>query len=336
VAPERLKATGCPRYDFCAEPWRRSLPKPSGTQDYILINTNFPTVNPRFSPGPNHEINAMVQAGFDETFARRFIADAGEAQRQVIATMHRLASHFSDLHFVLRPHPFENIAAYDKLAALPNFTVRQENTSIEWLNRARLLLHQNCSTAIEAMMLGLDAVALEWFNTEALRLEPATMVSHLADSESVLFEMVEQARGGRLPPLPAQQETYARQMIENLYLAIDGNSAERVTDAVLQTIEGRKDAAQPQKHLSGRGRVARLARKLLGYRLANQIRTWRGGAGTKQRQAKSFPPADVQLVLARINAVSQAAPAMAEIASTGLGWSVSGASVRICPSGNGR
>src|SRR6185312_721386 len=28
VAADLLHATGCPRYDFCAEPWRGALPKP--------------------------------------------------------------------------------------------------------------------------------------------------------------------------------------------------------------------------------------------------------------------------------------------------------------------
>src|SRR4051794_39502735 len=77
VAADILHATGCPRYDFCAPPWRAALPKPSVGSGYVLINTNFPTVNPRFSDGSSDEEESMVQAGFAREFARQFIADAG-------------------------------------------------------------------------------------------------------------------------------------------------------------------------------------------------------------------------------------------------------------------
>ncbi|WP_456672038.1 surface carbohydrate biosynthesis protein [Bradyrhizobium sp. LM2.9] len=46
IAPDLLHATGCPRYDFCAPPWRAALPKPSVDSGYVLINTNFPNRKP--------------------------------------------------------------------------------------------------------------------------------------------------------------------------------------------------------------------------------------------------------------------------------------------------
>ena len=73
----------------------------------------------------------MVQAGFSREFARQFITDAGSAYRSVLDTSIRLARHFTDVTFVLRPHPFENIRAYDALAELPNAHVRQDGTSLE-------------------------------------------------------------------------------------------------------------------------------------------------------------------------------------------------------------
>ena len=137
-----LHATGCPRYDFCALPWRAALPRPSIEPGYVLINTNFPVANPRFSDGSSDEEAAMVQAGFSREFARQFSIDAGKAYRSVLETSKRLAKHFTDVEFVLRPHPFENIGSYDALAELPNFHVRQDGTSLEWISGARLLIHQ--------------------------------------------------------------------------------------------------------------------------------------------------------------------------------------------------
>ena len=64
ISTSLVHATGCPRYDFCAMPWRNALPKPSFAEGYVLINTNFPMVNPRFSGSSSSEEDAMVHAGF--------------------------------------------------------------------------------------------------------------------------------------------------------------------------------------------------------------------------------------------------------------------------------
>src|SRR5258708_8863608 len=62
--PARLvHPTGSPRYDFCAPPSLAPLPRPPAAPGYVLINTNFPVVNPRFSRNSSDEEDAMVQAG---------------------------------------------------------------------------------------------------------------------------------------------------------------------------------------------------------------------------------------------------------------------------------
>jgi surface carbohydrate biosynthesis protein len=60
-----LFLTGCPRYDYCSPPWQEELPVPVGVKDYVLINTNFPIANPRFSHGTRHEGLAMQWRGSD-------------------------------------------------------------------------------------------------------------------------------------------------------------------------------------------------------------------------------------------------------------------------------
>ena len=134
-----------------------------------------------------------------------------------VETSIRLAKHFTDVQFVLRPHPFENIASYDALAELPNFQVRQDGTSLEWISGARLLIHQNCSTAIEATMLKVEPLSMEWFNTPSLRLDFATRVSRGAESEFDLIEFVRQGLDGRLPPVAGETEQFRRHIVSDLY-----------------------------------------------------------------------------------------------------------------------
>lgn len=308
VPADLIHVTGCPRYDFCAPPWRAALPKPAVASGYVLINTNFPTVNPRFSNSSSDEQEAMVQAGFTREFARQFIAEAGHAYRSVLDTSIKLAKHFSDVQFVLRPHPFENIRSYDALAELPNAHVLQDGTSLEWISGARLLIHQNCSTAIEATMLKVEPLSMEWFNTPALRLDPASKVSRTAGSEADLIDLVTRGLDQRLPPVAAETETFRSQIIGDLYAAVDGGSSGRVTKAILETIARARRGKMPAQALpspSSRGLVAAAVRRTLGYRASSALRRRFGSAEIERRRlGKAFGPDAVNSVLRRLDAAS--------------------------------
>ena len=308
VPAELLRATGCPRYDFCAAPWRTALPKPSIEPGYVLINTNFPVANPRFSDSSSAEEDSMVQAGFSREFARQFIIDAGKAYRAVLETSARLAKHFTDVQFVLRPHPFENIASYDVLAELPNFHVRQDGTSLEWISGARLLVHQNCSTAIEATMLNVEPLSMEWFNTPSLRLDAATRVSRGAGSESDLFDLVRQGLDGRLPAVAEDTAQFRQQIIGDLFTAVDGANASRVTEAVLDVIAvarggKRRVATLPQPSI--RGVAAEAVRRALGYKASSALRrSYSAPENERRRLGKAFAPEAVNSVLLRVCAAA--------------------------------
>jgi len=58
---EKIRVTGCPRFDFCFAPWRGALARPE--RDYVLVDTNFSAVNPRFARGG--ERAALVAAGWE-------------------------------------------------------------------------------------------------------------------------------------------------------------------------------------------------------------------------------------------------------------------------------
>lgn len=308
VSADILRATGCPRYDFCAPPWRAALPAPSVASGYVLINTNFPTVNPRFSGSSSDEEGAMVQAGFTREFARQFIADGREAYRHTLGMAIKLAKHFSDVQFVLRPHPFENLDSYGAFADLPNASVIQSGTSLEWISGARLLVHQNCSTAIEATMLNVEPLSMEWFNTPALRLDAATRVSRPAHGEAELIELVRQGLEGKLTQLSPEIVDFRREIVSDLYLAMDGSSSVRVSEAVLSTIAAARQHLRPAARIrssSLRGFAAGAARRTLGHRASKALRRLYGSVeGERRRAGKAFGDGLVNTILQRIDAAS--------------------------------
>ncbi|MBH5401211.1 hypothetical protein HZZ13_26000 [Bradyrhizobium sp. CNPSo 4010] len=302
-----LRATGCPRYDFCAGPWRAALSRPAASAGYVLLNTNFPSVNPQFSNGPDDEVETIVNAGYSRDYANQVIIEARHAYRSTLEMSMKLAERYPDVHFVLRPHPFENIRSYDALGVYPNFEVRQEGTSIEWINGARLLIHQNCSTAIEAMMLDVEPLSMEWFNTPSLRVQAAAQVSRPVGSESDLIALVKQGLEGRMPPVAEETLQLRRQITSDLFTAVDGASSIRVADAILETIAAARGKVRvgTLPRLSSRGRAVAMTRAALGYKASSAIRRRLGSAEIElRRQKKAFTVDAVGAVLQRIDAVA--------------------------------
>jgi hypothetical protein len=186
--------------------------------------------------------------------------------------------------------------------------VRQDGTSLEWISGARLLVHQNCSTAIEATMLNVEPLSMEWFNTPSLRLDAATQVSRGAGSESDLIDLVQQGLIGRLPPVSPEIEQFRQRIIGDLFTAVDGANSSRVTEAVLDAIaaaRGGKRGASTLPQPSLRGVAAEAIRRVLGYKASTALRrSYSAPENERRRLGKAFAPDMVNPVLQRICAAS--------------------------------
>ncbi|HEX5485813.1 MAG TPA: surface carbohydrate biosynthesis protein [Limnobacter sp.] len=264
VPKETLFLTGCPRYDFCAEPWRKSLPPRKVDLPYVLVNTNFALTNPRFSAGTGTELQNMLKVGFSEESALRFVQDAKLAQNGMIELVQYLVEELPELQFVLRPHPFENTSPYEVISHRGNFQIRQESTSVEWVNHALALLHLNCSTALEARMLGVPAITPAWLDTDEIRIPgPHAVSMHCQTREELLEVMSDLSRQDYSRDLNVQG---GDELLRQLYFRIDGKASERVCEAILDT------AARPANRMDwGRPSIRTVwltrFRGLMGYRL---------------------------------------------------------------------
>ena len=137
--------------------------------DFLLINTNFSDVNPfipavgLFLPaGRAGEKPKFGQAGKGMSLA--FAEGLRDHKRKVLAAflevVPALARAFPDLGIVLRPHPAERHQIYQQLARrCPKVKVLNQGNVVPWLLAARALLHNGCTTGLEAYLLGVPAVS---------------------------------------------------------------------------------------------------------------------------------------------------------------------------------
>ena len=233
--PERLVVSGCPRFDFASPRWRSLLDYPR--RDYILFNANFSLVNPRFSKSAEHEVATLAVNGWDASYVERLCADMRLVLQDFIETIRQVAEHFPDRHILVRPHPFERAAIYsERLADLPNVEVNGEGNVLNVLANAACLVHLNCGTAIEAILLDRLPISLEFINREATRGHSTlpSKVSFPVHSLDQLFETIKGLDGAsRAFDFAARH----RDHVEPWFGPNDGHAAERVAEAVTGAVQ---------------------------------------------------------------------------------------------------
>ncbi len=323
---KRLRATGSPRYDFASPPWRDALNIPDITPGYVLINTNLAAIAPRFSRGADDERTVLRNVGMPSDYIEARIRDERIARDGLIELLSDLSETFPETQFVLRPHPFESADPYKSLTQAPNFQVRQEGTSLEWLNSSRALIHLNCTTAIEAVMLGREPLMPMWLDSPALHINGAADVSRAARSPDEIKAMLRVILDGASLDEEAALKYVREKVIRDAFFKIDGAACGRVTAAVLEALDDSPTAETGPP--SWRSRVLTAVRRALGRKAWMGIKAWRDPAVRTRYSAKALDVGAVSALLSRISAASDGAAVGCESASTPAG---AAGSLRIYP-----
>lgn len=138
--------------------------------DFILINTNFNQVNayypdmnllkPASGPGEEPELSRRaIGMGMNREYAegltRHKQAIFEDFQRLIPVLDQALPDH----KIVIRPHPAENQEVYHRIAKqCRRVQVTNEGNVVPWLIAAKALIHNGCTTGVEAYALGLAAI----------------------------------------------------------------------------------------------------------------------------------------------------------------------------------
>ena len=324
MKPEQLHLTGCPRFDFAAPRWRALLDgEPHG---YLLVNANFPLVNSRFTGKPGGEREAMVRAGWDGAYVDRFIADLKQVFANYLVEIDRLAAARPDRNILVRPHPFESEDVYrNALSHHANVLIDGTGSVLDRIRNAAAVIHLNCGTAVESVLLGKLPLQLEYLNTPTTAGHaalPARVSRQVASFKELLgaIDHIERETGAF---------DFARVHaadIEAFFHLNDGKAAERVADVLTGTTGSRR----PYVSLLATVKGTR-AKPSLGQILKGTASAALGSAVTERlrsqfnpaRRDKRIAPPFVQTLLQRIAAHDQARPSQftarrAHCATTGL------------------
>ena len=276
-----IHTTGNPRGDMLRPEMRGFYAKEvkelqSSYGDFILINTNFNHVN-AFYPHQNLFMPAEKRGeaprfgkaarGMSREFAEGLRAHKQALFDEFKKLIPALAGAFPNWTIVVRPHPTENHEVYSKIAATcERVCVTNEGNVVPWLLAAKVLVHNGCTTGVEAYAMGVPAISYrksvnEYFDNGFYRLP--NLLSHQCFSFEELRLTIEKIIAGELGGADGKK----RQLIIGRYLtAQDGALAcERIVDVLEKMVADRSELPKPD-----------LLDRLEGWSVANGRRLIKG------------------------------------------------------------
>lgn len=167
VLKQRVITCGNPRFDLLKRDYDNyfkdsveNLQRLYG--NYILINTSFGSGNTFDGielqrkrvlnyPDYNEKIRDILLKKIDWNL--QLLEDYVSAVKEISKT-------FKELKIVLRPHPSEKIDTYiNAFQGLNNVYISKEGNVVEWIRGARLIIHYDCTTGIEAKLCGKKVIS---------------------------------------------------------------------------------------------------------------------------------------------------------------------------------
>jgi surface carbohydrate biosynthesis protein len=276
--------------------------------DFILVNTNFNHVNafgadmnlfkPVKRPGQRPRFGRAAR-GMSRAYAEGLRDHKLALFEDFKRLMPELEQRFPGYTIVVRPHPTEGHDAYHEIAArCTRVRVTNQGNVVPWLLTAKALVHNGCTTGVEAFVLGVPAVSYratvnDVYDNGFYRLPNA--LSHQCFSPAELAATLERILKGAL----GRPEGDERLRLVRHHLAeMDGDrlACERMVD-VLERI------AADQTDPISNARVHRADRWLArhGLQLLRQIKSHLPGSHNRPEfQRHRYPGLPLDEVRARI------------------------------------
>lgn len=292
-AATRAVAIGNPRIDLLRKELRglhaaecAALKAQHGS--FILINSNFSGVNPMAVIGDARSaVKKPVVAG-EEAALDRFAAMhayRGELFKHFVALARDLARAMPDQKVIVRPHPAEDPAAWRSSDGPDNLHIIRQGPVIPWLMAAGAIIHNGCTTAVEAACLDRAPIAYCPLPPAADEAPLPNAVSVKAHDRGEVERLTAASLAGKLRLGDGQRQT-----LDNHIAALDGPLAsERMVDVCEQL-------ALPARAPSPSWRGYAAARAAWKKVRLNHV--------TDRYIARVFPPTPVEEVRHRAQAIA--------------------------------
>ena len=253
--------TGNPRNDLLRPEIRHYYEETVGDLrerygDFILINTNFNHVN-AFYPGlnlfvPNDKPGGELRPG---RAAKGMTKEYAEGLRDHKQTIFEKFQHlipavekaFPKYNIIVRPHPTENQKIYRQIAArCERVEVTNEGNVVPWIMAARALIHNGCTTGVEAYVMGVPAISYRASVNDSYDLGFYRLPNLLSYQCFDLQELRQTLEKILAEELGAAGGVERNTLVHHHLAALDGPLAcERIVDVCEKIIDGQFERPKP-------------------------------------------------------------------------------------------
>jgi len=273
-----IHATGNPRIDMMRPELRGYFDEDVAVLrrrygDFVLVNTNFGLVNHYVEkmsgalplpPGSNRPEDLEV--------ARSLVSHRRELFEHFRKMVAGLAESRPKLTIVVRPHPVENPAVWNQIAALhTNVHALNEGNVLPWLLASKLLIQNGCTTGVEAFALGVPSIAYQPAVSERCDSDLPNALSARAFDLDQLHAQIDAVLDGKSLPEGEERDKRARQHLASLEGPL---ASDRIVDVLADLYPPGTSFVRPQPlrhaaawlHSEGRALVKRARARIPGNR----------------------------------------------------------------------
>lgn len=173
---------------------KKNIDIPSG---YILVNTDLGHYN-----GQINYFDSLKKLGgrhekvlYNEEGQKRYNGIRAYHKilfNEFVKTIKELSKRYSDNNIVVRPHPVEKESTYqDAFSDCKNVHVIRRGSVREWIANASLIMHHDCTTGVEAMIMKKPVVSFAPVYNEEYTSKLPMRVSKILKSTKELFAYID-------------------------------------------------------------------------------------------------------------------------------------------------
>lgn len=237
---DRLVPAGNPRIDILAPAYQalHHIDAIEVDRPVLLVNSRFSHSNPFHMERAAFREGLLARSrlsGAALDFKIGYMDHTDALYEAFHAMVSRLPEAFPQHLIVIRPHPSENPAPWQVLAErFEHVIVSKAHTATAWSMIADATIHNGCTTAVEAAMLGCNVVAHCPLHSDLYDVRLPNRVSIEVETTEQLIDTVR----GMSKPSASEREVNAAAARHRLDGIIGDRDGRDATDIVLDTLDG--------------------------------------------------------------------------------------------------